>query len=258
MAVDTVSPRSRRAILAATLGGLAGTVLVRLGGPEPARATNGGAIILGNSPSGTLDGIGTNEASATTAISTTGGTGFWATSPSGIGLVGNSTSSIGVFGSSNSSSGVYGTSTSYVGVYGQSDGYIGVFGSSSSTERAGVAGHAVSNSSGVEGYSGPNTFPVAKAKTGVFGLANLDKDSRGVFGDSPAGHGIHGHSSTGWAGFFDGRVFTNKYHELVEISTPSAPSSNHARLFVRDNGSGKTQLCVRFATGAVKVLATES
>jgi hypothetical protein len=53
-------------------------------------------------------------------------------------------------------------------------------------------------------------------------------------------------------------VFTNKYHELVEISTPSAPPSNHARVFVRDNGSGKTQLCVRFHTGAVKVLATES
>jgi hypothetical protein len=53
-------------------------------------------------------------------------------------------------------------------------------------------------------------------------------------------------------------VLTTKYHELAEISTPAAPPSNHARLFVRDNGSGKTQLCVRFPTGAVKVLATES
>ena len=37
----------------------------------------------------------------------------------------------------------------------------------------------------------------------------------------------------------------------------SAPSSNKAALFVRDNGSGKTQLCVRFNTGAVQVLATQ-
>ena len=27
--------------------------------------------------------------------------------------------------------------------------------------------------------------------------------------------------------------------------------------FVGDNGAGKTQLCVRFATGAVQVIATE-
>lgn len=38
---------------------------------------------------------------------------------------------------------------------------------------------------------------------------------------------------------------------------PAAPSANQARLFARDNGSGKTQLCIRFATGAVQVIATE-
>jgi hypothetical protein len=51
-------------------------------------------------------------------------------------------------------------------------------------------------------------------------------------------------------------VLVNGYSELVEIGTPSAPPANHARLFVRDNGSGKTQLCVRFPSGAAKVLAT--
>jgi hypothetical protein len=78
-----------------------------------------------------------------------------------------------------------------------------------------------------------------------------------VWGKSPRGHGLHGESSTGWAGYFDGRILTTRYHELVEIHTPAAPGSNHARLFIRDNGNGKTQLCVRFHTGAVKVLATQ-
>jgi hypothetical protein len=32
---------------------------------------------------------------------------------------------------------------------------------------------------------------------------------------------------------------------------------NQARLFVKDNGAGKTQLCVRFHTGAVQVIETE-
>lgn len=45
--------------------------------------------------------------------------------------------------------------------------------------------------------------------------------------------------------------------ELPEISDPSAPTSNNGRLYVRDNGSGKTQLFVRFPTGAVQVIATE-
>ena len=45
--------------------------------------------------------------------------------------------------------------------------------------------------------------------------------------------------------------------ELPEQTDPAAPASNLARLFVRDNGSGKTQLCVRFPTGAIQVISTE-
>jgi hypothetical protein len=40
-------------------------------------------------------------------------------------------------------------------------------------------------------------------------------------------------------------------------SDPAAPATNSGRLYFRDNGAGKTQLCVRFATGAVQVIATE-
>jgi hypothetical protein len=48
------------------------------------------------------------------------------------------------------------------------------------------------------------------------------------------------------------------YQELIELGAdPSAPAANKARLFLRDNGLGKTQLCVRFATGAVVVVATQ-
>ncbi|MGE9271627.1 MAG: hypothetical protein ACQKBU_12550 [Verrucomicrobiales bacterium] len=46
--------------------------------------------------------------------------------------------------------------------------------------------------------------------------------------------------------------------DLPERATaPSAPSANTARIFAKDNGSGKTQLCVLFNTGAVQVIATE-
>ena len=49
-----------------------------------------------------------------------------------------------------------------------------------------------------------------------------------------------------------------KWVELEEISSdPTAPSANRARLYTTDDGSGNTQLAVRFATGSVIPLATE-
>lgn len=47
------------------------------------------------------------------------------------------------------------------------------------------------------------------------------------------------------------------FQEMMEMTEPAAPGADKARLFVRDNGAGKTQLCVRFGTGAVQVLATQ-
>lgn len=47
------------------------------------------------------------------------------------------------------------------------------------------------------------------------------------------------------------------YIDITEASTPSAPAANKCRLFVRDNGSGKTQLCALFSSGAVQVIATQ-
>lgn len=47
------------------------------------------------------------------------------------------------------------------------------------------------------------------------------------------------------------------YIQMEEISTPGAPNVNLGRLYLRDNGSGKTQLVIRFNTGAVQVIATE-
>ena len=52
-------------------------------------------------------------------------------------------------------------------------------------------------------------------------------------------------------------TFGAKHVELAEVTAPAAPAADRARLYVVDNGAGKTQLVVRFATGAVQVLATE-
>jgi hypothetical protein len=49
-----------------------------------------------------------------------------------------------------------------------------------------------------------------------------------------------------------------RHIEFVELaSDPAAPAANAFRFYGKDNGSGKTQACIRFATGAVLVLGTE-
>lgn len=45
--------------------------------------------------------------------------------------------------------------------------------------------------------------------------------------------------------------------DIVETAAPAAPPSNRARIYCRDNGAGKTQIVVRFPTGATQVMATE-
>jgi hypothetical protein len=48
-----------------------------------------------------------------------------------------------------------------------------------------------------------------------------------------------------------------KYLDMSEMTAPASPPADRARLFVRENLSGKTELCVLFGTGAVQVIATE-
>lgn len=52
--------------------------------------------------------------------------------------------------------------------------------------------------------------------------------------------------------------YSNGHIDFTEMATPPpAPGANIGRLFTQDNGAGKTQICVRFPTGAVQVIATE-
>jgi len=44
--------------------------------------------------------------------------------------------------------------------------------------------------------------------------------------------------------------------EITEMSAPSAPAANNARLFCRDN-AGKTELCVMFSDGSVQMIKAQ-
>lgn len=244
------SSPSRRALLAGVVGGIGAWVVGAIGRTSRAQAANGDVVHVGDTLTGTVTTKITN--------STSGEYGLWGAAPNGSGLRGTSTAGPGVRGDSTSSNGIFGISTDGDGVNGFSTGSNGILGSSAASGRAGVLGQSTNGASGVEGYSSSGgAAPAAKPMTGVFGYATQGTSSRGVWGESTSGIGVYGRATTGFAGYFHGKVFTDSFHELLEIATPSAPGANRARLFVRDVG-GKTQLCVRFATGSVKLLAQES
>jgi hypothetical protein len=48
-----------------------------------------------------------------------------------------------------------------------------------------------------------------------------------------------------------------EYHQMTEMTAPSAPAANSVRIYAEDNGSGKTRLMALFATGAAQQLAIE-
>ena len=210
---------SRRALLAGALGGLGAWAATAIGRASPVRAGIDGDVVLGD----------TNTATTVTKITnTSGGNALWGDVPSGTGILGSSANGAGV----------------------------GAIGGSST--RGALEGRSNGNATGVFGFSGSGNGPAVRAKTGVYGYAAQDSSALGVTGETTAGHGVHGIATTGYAGYFAGKVYTTKWYEMTEVTVPAAPSANRARLFVKVNGSGLTQLCVRFNTGTIKVLATQS
>src|SRR5258705_2566964 len=84
MSVETSAPRSRRAILAAALGGLGAVIVSRFAAPDPAAGADGDPVRLG----------GTNQGNHSTQInSLTGETAFVAHSHDGTGLFAESDNS---------------------------------------------------------------------------------------------------------------------------------------------------------------------
>lgn len=53
------------------------------------------------------------------------------------------------------------------------------------------------------------------------------------------------------------RTFIANYVEMAEMTAPGAPADNKARLYLDDNGSGKTRLMVRFSSGNAIQLAIQ-
>jgi hypothetical protein len=182
MALETLTPTTRRNVLAAAFGALAAFAAQAIGRPLPARA-EGEAIVVG--------GEYTDATSVTKiANTTTSDDVLWGES---------SFSGTGVFGGSGSGAGVFGFSQSGDGVRGIGNFNIGVSGFTYATGQPAVLGQALGDNSGVLGFSGSGEPPGSPAKTGVYGYAAQDSSAVGVSGKSTEGTGVWGLSTSGIA-----------------------------------------------------------
>ena len=282
MAIEPTAPRSRRALLGGMLGGLTGLLASRFASPPAADAAAGSALIIGSETnnSGTANtqliansdvvtfklyqqGPGTALMGYTTT--TTGQTrGVYGRvdSPNGDGLQGRNAGPLGT----GSAVRAYGGNN--FGVYATTDTEFSyaILGENLSTAGGGIgitgkthdAAGAFGDSAGVYGLT------AGGHASGVLGFAQ--GDGAGVFGYSNTGPGIYGESgSSNWAAQLKGRVVieaTSPYVQLAEFApglttAPSNAPTQAVRLFAKDNGSGKAQLCAIFPSGSAVVIATE-
>jgi hypothetical protein len=119
-----------------------------------------------------------------------------------------------------------------------------------------LSGISISDGNTIVGYQAGSNNPMSGDYNCLFGWRAGDALTSGnnniVIGkdqdvDSPTSDN---QINIGGIYFHDRLLYT-------ERADPAAPAANQAVVYARDNGSGKTQLCVRFNTGAVQVLATE-
>jgi hypothetical protein len=264
--------RSRRSLLAAGLGGVAGAFATALGRPGSTDAAAGDALKLGQ----------TNYAgSAATRLNTTSSGGaFWMTqNGSGSGVRGDSPGGHG---------GVFTTQhVDRYGVYAQQNATTGgtgaavraVGGSNVGVDATTDAAPAPGSGSVTAAVSGAATSS-SGAAVGVYGVAAGDFGA-GVYGHSTASStggtgvlGIADGTGGGYGGQFfgstaiyaeadeggiaaqlEGLVLMHGPERLIPITDPG--NMPGASLYARTNGSDKVELCVVFPSGAVQVLATE-
>jgi hypothetical protein len=188
------APRSRRSLLAAAMGGLAGAAAAALGRPGPARAAAGDPLVIGLHNYGGTD--------ATRLDTTSSGGAFWMTQyGSGSGLRGDSVNGHGgVFTSAHQDR--FGLLAQHTAATGGGGAAISADGGKNPAISATTAGgasaiSAINNGTAVQpsGVNAYGTYAGVHASGATYGVYASGTDA--VYGVSNSGRGINGYSSVG-------------------------------------------------------------
>lgn len=91
---------------------------------------------------------------------------------------------------------------------------------------------------------------------GVQTVTMIGNDFDATTKTSFPGKGTHFQAALGNEGAAD--ITRGPYLQLSEAAAPSVAGPNDGFLFLKDNGAGKTQLCIQFETGTPIVVATQA
>ena len=239
---ETAAPqpgRTRRSLLAASIGAAGAFIASAIGRPAPADAAS---VVLGATNIETTPTRFHNTAASSSAWALVGMTTYTGSAGSsrgvvgisegqgGVGVVGQAnrgTTARGVLGASTGGTGVRGTTTTGVGVKGDATGTastnFGVYGSSAgaggrgvygeslnASSGVGVYGICVGNGAGIQGYAqGPGfgyaVSGLSEKSTGVIGSSLVSSGfAAGVYGNSysPDGAGVYGDNTYGGTGIW--------------------------------------------------------
>jgi hypothetical protein len=208
VALDPAAPRTRRAVLAAALGGVAATALHALGRPQPVSAANGDPVLAGQAVTATAATSVANTADGTALLAVSGVDSVAPAAKIGIygyanqdanarAIYGKSLLGTGVWGNSDTGRGLFGRSTAGTGISAQSDTGRAVFAGNSAADKTAILGQNTGGSAGVQGFSGGSLPPAPEPQTGVEGVSNLSTNANGVHGESSIGTGVWGETTDG-------------------------------------------------------------
>ena len=190
MAIDTTTPRSRRALLFGALGGAIATVAA-VARPATTLAGEDGDVVLdaNNTAAGTTQIAGTADAPVVRVVS-----------EDNVGVVGASgVAVVDIPPTIETSTGVYGVSGGGPGVYGASDSGIGVYAANNSATNAAIVAEGGPGTA-IHGHANAGPVPNSPALTGLYGSATgagvaIAADSASglaLRATSAASHGIRG------------------------------------------------------------------
>jgi hypothetical protein len=204
MALDTTTPRTRRALLAGVGGAVAALAAQAIGRPIPVAAAT---VQLGQLNTETAPTTFRNTKASASAVALRGRTSYTGPASGSVGVDGISSgvNGTGVKGTANKGAvayGVWGSSTAGYGVVGT--GNTGVAG----TGATGVEGSGDTAVSASGGTYGVDASQSADVGTAVNAVAN-GENGNGVVGSADNGaiaYGVWGMSTSGYAGVFSGNV----------------------------------------------------
>ena len=124
------------------------------------------------------------------------------------------------------------------------------------TVGSGTGNPSAAINGAASGTSGGASLVVQNAGNPIVGIGNKSALLGGAYDATPMLYG-NAPIEVNQALNVTGSISATSYVEGAEQAAPAAPAANGYRIFAQDNGAGKTQLMVIFASGAAQQIAIE-